>query len=252
MIAMKRLTLAFVLAALLAPSLPINARTQTADEVIEKYLAALGGRAALSKITTRKGVGAVTVGTPNGDLPGTIETYSKAPNMSRGLIKLDLSAFGMSETMIIDQRFNGDVGWMLNNLQGDTQITGTQLENMKQNVFPTPLLNYKEQGMQVALLPEETIAGVKYVVLQLTPKAGSSSKMYLDPQTWLVGRMVSQLTSPETGNFEQVSTVSDYRDVDGIKVPFSVVNSSDMQNITIKLTSVEHNVAIDDAIFSVK
>lgn len=249
---MKRLSLALVLAALLAPSLPISARTQTADEVVEKYLAALGGRDALSKITSRKGVGTVTVGTPNGDLPGTIETYSKAPNKSRGLIKLDLSAFGMSETMTIDQRFNGEVGWMLNNIQGDSQILGTQLENMRQNVFPTPLLNYKEQGMQIALLPEETVAGVKYVVLRLTPKAGSSSKMYLDPQTWLVGRMVAQLSSPDTGDFEQVSTVSDYRDVGGIKVPFSVVNTSDVQNITIKLTSVEHNVAMDDAMFSVK
>ncbi len=252
MIAMKRLTLALVLAALLAPSLPISARTQTADEVVEKYLAALGGREALSKITSRKGVGTVTVGTPNGDLSGPIETYSKAPNKSRAVIKLDLSAFGMSEMMTIDQRFDGIAGWTLNNIQGDSQILGTQLDNMKSSVFPTPLLDAKANGLTVTLLPEESVGGVKYVVLQLTPKAGSTSKMYLDPQTWLAARMVARLSSPETGDFDQTSTVSDYRVVDGVKVPFSVVNTSDVQNITIKLTSVEHNVAIDDAIFSVK
>lgn len=40
--------------------------------------------------------------------------------------------------------------------------------------------------------------------------------------------------------------------MDGVQVPFTVVNSSAMQTVTIKLKTVEHNVAIDDAMFGVK
>ncbi len=54
------------------------------------------------------------------------------------------------------------------------------------------------------------------------------------------------------GAVEQVSEASDYRVVDGVKVAFKVVHSTPMQSVTIVLKTVEHNVAIDDAMFVVK
>lgn len=249
---MKKLSLAVVLSLLFLPSITTFAAPQTADEVIEKHLAALGGREALAKITSRKGVGTVVLGTPNGDLPGSVEMYAKAPNKSRAVIKLDLSAMGMPEPMVIDQRFDGTNGWALNSLQGDTPITGNQLDNMRNNSFPTSMLNYKEMGVKVELLPNATVNGKETVVLQMTPKTGSVSKIFLDPQTWMVVQSSARISSPEVGELEQVSTPSDYRTVDGVKVAFMVVNVSPVQSVTIKLTSVEHNVAIDDATFTVK
>jgi hypothetical protein len=54
------------------------------------------------------------------------------------------------------------------------------------------------------------------------------------------------------GELNQVSEPSDYRTVDGIKVPFKIVNSSEMQTVTIVLSKVTHNVPADDAQFSRK
>src|SRR5262249_20433483 len=126
------------------------ASAQTADEVVEKYLAAIGGREALGKLKSRTMTGTITVATPGGEVSGPVEIVNEAPNKARTLIKLDLSAFGAGQ-MTFDQRFNGTSGYVIDTLQGDREITGGQLEAMKNVVFPTPLLKYEETGATVEL-----------------------------------------------------------------------------------------------------
>ena len=62
---------------------------QTADEIIEKHLAATGGRAALAKLSSRVATGTIALTTPVGELKGTIEVSQKKPNKTRTLIKID-------------------------------------------------------------------------------------------------------------------------------------------------------------------
>ena len=254
---MKRHYFPLLLSLLLAPVLVTQAATQTAtqtaDQVVEKHLAAMGGREALGKVTSRKATGTITVGTPGGDITGPVEIYSKVPNKTRLYVVLDLTPMGMNDKMTIDQKFDGTTGWALNTLQGDKQITGNQLDNMKNAMFPNPLLNYKATGTTVELLPNETFLGKSLVVLKITPKVGSVSKLFLDPDTYLAVRTSGTVNSPEMGgDVEQVSEASDYRTVDGLKIPFKTVQSAGGQTVTILYDKVEHNVAIDDAMFVVK
>src|SRR5256712_11146442 len=90
---MKKTLLLIATTALLT-SRSESALAQTADEVVEKHLAAIGGREALGKVTSRITSGCITVSTPGGDASGTVESYAKAPNKSRALIKVDFSSFG--------------------------------------------------------------------------------------------------------------------------------------------------------------
>lgn len=250
---MKRHHLPLLLSLLVAPVLVTHAATQTADEVVEKHLAAMGGREALGKLTSRKATGTMTVMTPNGPISGPLEVYSKAPNKTRLYVVLDLTAMGMNDKLTLDQKFDGTTGWALNTLQGDRQITGNQLDNMKNASFPSPLLSYKATGMTVELLPNETVAGTSLIVLKITPKVGSVSKLFLDPVTYLVVRSSATINSPEMGgDVEQVNEASDYRTVDGVKIPFKTVQTAGPQTATIVFEKVEHNIAIDDAIFVVK
>ena len=225
------------------------AAAQTADEVIAKHFAALGGRDAIAKLTSRKATGTATVGTPNGDLTGPIETYSKAPNKTRFVLRLDLSSVGAPGEMVVGRRFDGAAGVAMNSMTGDTDITGDELENLKNAVFPTPLLNYKEAGASVEVQAGEPIDGKATILLVYTPKTGSKIRIFLDAQTYLIVRTVVHVVSAQMGEVDQVSDPSDYRDVDGVKVPFMLVNTSGGQTVTIKYTTVQHNVAIDDAIF---
>jgi outer membrane lipoprotein-sorting protein len=247
---MKRPHLLLLLAVFLVPVMTPQAATQTADEVIEKHLAALGGRDVLAKITTRKATGMITVSTPQGEFSGPFESYSKAPNKSRGVMVLDLSSAGVNEKMTLDQKFDGTTGWALNSLQGDTQITGNQLDNMRNSFFPSALLNYKTTGTTAELLPNETVGGKSTIVLKLTPKTGSAMKVFLDPDTYLPVRTSATVNSPQMGgDIEQIGEASDYRKVNGVMVPFKTVQIAGPQRVTIVLTTVEHNVPIDDTMF---
>src|SRR5262245_41444797 len=80
-------------------------RAQSADDTIEKYLTAIGGRAALTKITSRKATGTLSITSQMGALPGTVESLSKAPNKTRSIMTLNLRSVGAPDDLTIDQRF---------------------------------------------------------------------------------------------------------------------------------------------------
>jgi hypothetical protein len=237
---------AVVVALTWAPSV----RAQTADDVVEKHLAAIGGRAALSKLTTQVASGTVAISAQGADIGGSIEISRKAPNKSRTLMKLDLSSVGGSE-MIVDQRCDGKTAFASNSLQGDREITGDQLQNMLNASFPSPLLAYKEAGAKVDLQGPDKVGGRAVVVLLYTPTTGPATKMFFDAETFLLVRAVTKLDVPAAGGtIEQTSDLGDYRAVDAIKVPFSVTASSPAQTVAITLSKVEVNATLDYTIFS--
>jgi outer membrane lipoprotein-sorting protein len=228
----------------------VPALAQTADEIIEKHLAASGGRAAYAKITSRIGSGAITVTTPIGDLSGTIEVFSKKPNKTRTLIKLDLTAVGAGQ-MTSDQRFDGTTGYVMDTLQGDRAVEGGQLDAMRNGSFPSPLLSYKELGATMTLGDKEKIGAKDAYVIKMTPKAGPSSRLFIDAESFMLVRTVVTLNVPQLGgDIEQTVDFSDFRDVDGIKIPFVTKSSNPAQTVTATMSSVKHNADIDDASFS--
>lgn len=223
---------------------------QNEQAVIEKHLAALGGREALAKLTSRKSTGKVTLTTPAGPVSGPIELLLKAPNKSHLQMTLDLAPLGGPGMLNLEQRFDGTTGYAINSMQGAAEVSGKQLDNMRNNVFPTPLVGYKDRGTRIEVLPNEKVDGKDAIVLLVTPTTGPPVRMFLDAETYLLTRFVSTTSAPQQGgDIEQTTDVSDYRVVDGVKVPFRVVTTNPMQTVTIALEKVEHNVAIDDAMF---
>lgn len=224
------------------------AAAQTADEVVEKHLAAVGGRAALSKLTSRVMTGTITIATPAGEFSGPMQVMNQAPNKVRTLINLDLSAVGVGK-MTIDQRFDGVTGYAIDTLQGNRDITGDQLEGMRNGFFPTPLLNYKENGVVVELAGKEKVGDRDAYLLVLKPKTGPSTRNYIDATTFLLIRQIVTADVPPLGTLEQTTDFSDDKEVDGIKVPHKLVSSSSVQNFTVTISKVEHNGALDQTLF---
>ncbi len=225
------------------------AQAQTADEAVEKALAAMGGRAALTKLTTRVITGTITVSTQGADIPGTVEMSYKAPNLARSVMKLDLSAYGGQE-LVIEQRCDGKTAVEIDSRTGVKEITGNRLENMLNASFPSPFLNYKQAGGKVEVAGKEKLGERDVIVLVFTPKVGSVSRLFFDAQTWQVVRWTGRLNVPEAGGeIEQTTDPSDYRDVDGVKIPFTLVQSSPIQSLTIRIQKVNHNTPLDDSIF---
>lgn len=226
-----------------------SASAQTADEIVEKYLTAVGGRAALGKLTSRSTSGTMTLSTPAGDISGPIDTINQRPNKVRTLINLDLTPLGAGP-MVLDQRFDGTSGYALDSLRGDHDITGGQLETMKNSEFPTPFLNYKDRGATVELGGKEKAGDREAYVLILKSKSGPVSRHFIDAESYLPIKIVQTLDLPELGQVEQTTELSDYRDVDGVKLPFKLKGTSAVQTFTVTVTKVEHNKKIDETLFA--
>jgi hypothetical protein len=228
----------------------VPALAQTADEIIEKHIAASGGRAALSKLTSRASSGTISLTTPVGEIKGTIEVYNKKPNKSRTLIKIDAAALGGGQ-IINDQRFDGTTGYVIDSFNGNREITGEQLEAMKMGAFPTPLLTYKEAGTTAVLGNKETVGTAETYVIQFTPKAGPGVRVFIDVQSFMLVKTIVTINVPQLGGpIEQVVEFSDFREVDGLKIPYLTKSSNPVQTVTAVMTAVKHNVEIDDSSFS--
>jgi hypothetical protein len=225
------------------------AAAQTADEIVEKHIAALGGRAALGKLTSRVITGTITVSTPAGEFSGPIEVSNQAPNKVRTLIKLDLTAVGVGQ-MTIDQRFDGLTGYVIDTLQGNRDIMGDQLEAMRNSFFPTPLLNYKENGITLELTGKDKVGDRDAYVLMMKAKTGPPVRLFIDATTFSQLRQVVTANIPPVGDLEQTTDFSDEREVDGMKIAHVLKSTSSVQNFSVTITKVEHNVKIDPTTFS--
>jgi hypothetical protein len=220
----------------------------SANDVIERSLTALGGRAAHAKLQSRSATGTIALSTPAGDIAGTLELLNAAPNKTRTLLKADLSALGAGE-LVVDQRFDGNAGYVLDSLQGNREITGNQLDNMRNSSFPHPFMNFRDRGTSAQLADKESVGGRDAYVVVFDPVTGSQVRNYIDAETYLPIKTVITTDLPQLGQVEQTTEFFDYKDVDGVKIPFRIKTSSSIQSITITFTNVEHNVKVDESVF---
>ena len=222
---------------------------QTADEIVEKSVAALGGRAAFGKLTSRTTVGTITLSTPVGDVTGSAELFEMPPNKTRSVIKADLTSLGAGP-MTVDQRFDGSTGYVIDSLQGNREITGNQLDNQKNGSFPHPFLTYKTQGTTAKLVGKEKVGDKDAFVVTFDPTSGSEIRQFFDAETFLPIKSVVTVNVPQLGqDVEQTTEFLDYRDVDGVKMPFRLRISSSIQTFTINVTKIEHNAKLDESMF---
>ena len=225
------------------------AAAQTADDIIEKDLAALGGRTALSNLRSRSMKGTIT---GSSGLTGPVEILNEVPNKSRTFVQLDLSGLGLGTNKFVqDKRFDGTSGYVIDTMQGNRDITGEELDAMKNAQFPSPLLNYKGIGTTVELAGKEKVGDRDAYVLIGKPKAGPVIRYYIDAETYLPIRSVMKIMVSQLGTeVEQTTETSDFREVDSVKVPFRIKTTSSLQTVLVTITQVEQNKQIDQSLFS--
>jgi zinc protease len=122
---------------------------------------------------------------------------------------------------------------------------------MKNGSFPTLLLNYKDGGTTTTLGNKEKVGTGDAYAIQLTPKSGPGVKAFIDAESFMLVRTIISVNVPQLGGpIEQVVDFSDFRDVDGIKMPYMTKSTNPVQTITATVTDVQHNVEIDDTSFT--
>ena len=211
-----------------------NTEAPTLEQILDKYVQALGGRASLEKVNSRASKGAFT--SIHLKTKGPIELYAKAPN--KWLMVLVAQGYGNYR-----RGFNGTVAW---EKYPGRDSAGNLSGFSKRDAEFSLSLKFRETFPKVALKDNEKLGERETAVLE-APGEGNPKRWYFDNQSGLLLRSETRSLSGKT--LESVD-YDDYRVVDGVKEPFNIrIVDRDGTDFNIKVSEVEHNRLIDDASF---
>jgi outer membrane lipoprotein-sorting protein len=210
----------------------------TVDQIIAKNLAAKGGVGKLRAVMSVRTTGQVR----NARGKSTLTVWTRRPNAMRQEL--------VSEGRTLVTGFDGTTLWSINPILGGEAraITGPAAEQAREEAsdFDSVLLDYKDKGYVVELLPPEADGSLH---LRVTKKNGRIQDIYLDPATFLEKRITTQVE--QGGKTAILSTeLSNYKEVDGMMVPFTVRQSVNGQlQGEVTYDRVQFNLPLDDSLF---
>jgi hypothetical protein len=213
----------------------------TGDQVYKHYVEAIGGRAAWLKLHTRVSKGTIEIPAMN-NLSGTIEVHMKAPNLILVVINLGGA--------IIQQGFDGTTAWSDDPRNGLRVLTGGELEDERKEANFYHALDLQKIYSKFTATGTEKIDDHDTYVVEATPIGGGDpDKLYYDIASGLEVRSVNHRHTPD-GSMEFSANIADYREVDGVKLPFRVEQSSSQSAFTITFTDIQHNADLPDSLFA--
>ena len=210
------------------------------EEVLDKYIQAVGGaqRAAVITSLVGKGTGSGFAGS----LRSPAELFAKAPNQRTTFIHTD---DGDKTTT-----YDGRNGWLASNVTPVPvmTLTGGELDGARLDaelMFPGRVKQVLTQWRSA--LPM-TLNGRSVNVLQGAGK-DMTATLYFDVQTGLLTRVVRYANSA-MGRVPTQIDLDDYRDVSGVKIPFKWSFAWTSGRDLYELSEVQANVSVDAAKFS--
>jgi hypothetical protein len=240
---LKKSLLALLMVALLAPVVHADTAALTLDQVLAKHYDAMGGLDKLKKVQTMRMTGKMQMG-PGMEAPFTIE--KKRPAMQR----MEFTFSGMTGI----QAYDGAKGWSVMPFMGKKDPEPMSDDDAKEMAdqadFDGALVDWKAKGHTVELVGKETVEGADTYKLKLTKKSGEIEFYYLDGETFLPIKQEGKRKVRGT-EIEGESTLGDYKEVNGIMVPFSMSNGmkgSDRKQ-TMTFDKVEMDIPLEDAHF---
>jgi outer membrane lipoprotein-sorting protein len=224
--------------------------SQTVDDIIKKYFENTGGIAKWKALTGLKIK--ASVNQMGMDIPLEIVQLKDGRQYTSVTF----------QGMVLKQGvYDGSTLWSTNYMNMKAERSDAEAtENFKQEIgdFPDPFLNYKERGLKAELVGKETIEGTECYKIKLTKKPikvdGVSTDnvlfYYFDAENYVPLLMESEIKSGQAKGMTQQITWSDYQEVDGLMMPFSMAQGvKGMASQALKITAYELNPKVDDSLF---
>lgn len=196
------------------------------EPILERYAAAVGGRAAFAGLSTRVSKGRIEGAYAGMKVSGTVEVLQKSPDRYVSLV--DVSGLG-----VIRRGFTGGYGYVQMPMFGFRRAEGGELTELKLDALSGWGEDPRRLFTSMRLSGKEEVGGAEAFVVEATQAEGATVRLYFDARTGLLVRR-------DKTYFE------DYREVDGVKLPFRI--RDDFSVIT--LGEVKHNLPLDDARFA--
>ncbi|MDW8393694.1 MAG: hypothetical protein RMK52_05560, partial [Chitinophagales bacterium] len=183
----------------------VAAGAQSADQIVNEYLRAIGGLEKLKKVQTIKMSGNFVQGTMI--IPMTM--YQKRPN----LMLVEVTFQGMTQKIA----FDGKEAWSVDPFQGRTVAAKLDADQTKQQRFQAdidgPLVDYAAKGYRLEYIGKETIDGMPVYQLRLTTGEGDTYDYFFDEETYLLVKEKSNVKMQDGSTQSQEMNFSDYKEV---------------------------------------
>jgi photosynthetic reaction center cytochrome c subunit len=208
----------------------------SADKLLDKYLAAVGGADALQKITSRVAKGSATFAGQH--IP--VDVYAKAPDK-----RLSVMHQKDGDSLTI---FDGRQGWLSvpNRVHAMSAAENAAAHMDADFYLPVHLKSLYEK---FRVEPGEKIDGHDTYLVVGHKEGVPPLRLYFDTQSGLLVRLVRYAETPLGRNPTQID-YADYRDHSGIKIPFRWTLARPGNHFTIQVEQLQQNVPIDDAKFA--
>jgi len=219
------------------------AATASAEQILDKYIQAVGGAQRLANLTSFAAKG--TYQGYDTDLEAVpLDVLAKAPGQRTAIIHLRI---GDSTTI-----YDGRAGWIAAPDKPVRLLTlaGEDLDGVKLDAalsFPAGIK--QALGQWRAGFPKASIGDREVQIVQGTAAGGSRVKLFFDQQSGLLLRTV-RYTDTAVGIIPAQIDYSDYREVAGVKLPFHWVITWTDGQATVELSEVQPNVAMDASKFA--
>jgi hypothetical protein len=204
----------------------------TAEDVIERHIASLGGRELLERIRSLSYHGRITVQ----GVSGTIEAASKAPGKSYQ--KIDLGVF------VEESGFDGAVGWK-RGTKGTRRLSGEELVQARENAIFNRILHYRnpEVFAEVRLAGEDRETPAGEHVVEMVLASGTRFRSWFDAETFHEVKRV--MTAEVDGKqFERQVWFTDYRPLEGRQVHYGIRQLTPFNELQIVID--EYRILNDD------
>ncbi len=215
----------------------------TVDQILDRFAQAIGGVTAHRKLTSQ--VIKSTLVIEDSDVTASIESYRQAPNKAVNISQVKLGNGGEFE---VSRGFNGAVGWAFNPTDGGfRELNGNGLAAEKRDSEFNWEIKLKELYPKMVLAGQIPVGDRLAYCIEATPTEGDPVKLYFEVQTGLLVRLDSIHEGATGGKIPIETYFDDYREVDGVKVPFNIRQPK--QKYTYKVNEVRHNIPIDEGKF---
>jgi photosynthetic reaction center cytochrome c subunit len=208
----------------------------TADQLLDKYVHAVGGAAAIDKVTSRVMKGTIQFG--GKELP--IDIYSKDPDKR-------ISFTHMSEGDNVTA-FNGHEGWLGMPGHPLREMYGSDLDGASIDADLHLATHLKPMFTELQVEGKEKVGDQEAYVVVGQREGKPPIRLYFDEQSGLLVRLV-RFGETALGQLPTQIDYADYRDASGVKMPYRWTLARPSGRFTIQVSQVKENAPVDDAKF---
>lgn len=224
--------------------LSFNVQAQTADEIVKKYIEFKGGSKQLKKMKTL-----ITSGEYDyGGIVFPFTAYAKAPNLYKFIVPFNGKYYA--------QAYDGNKGWKIDAFKNESTPTllngkpAVAMANEADVELEDVFINYHTKGHRIILEGQDTILEKLTFKLKLIRKDSTVEVCYFETTTYALVMKSGVSKNVELEGAILQTFYSDYRDIEGIKIPFKTICKSNGQMVlTITVSKASLNGLIDDKEF---